>query len=166
MIERHTLSLLLENEAGALSRVSGLFSARAYNIESLTVAPTEDPSVSRMTVVTTGSPQIIEQITKQLNKLVDVIRLVDLNEGPHIERELMLIKVRAAGGEQREEMKRLVDIFNGKIVDVTESVFTVEVIGDGQALDSFIEVCTPNRILEVVRSGALGILRGNKALRA
>ncbi len=166
MIERHTLSLLLENEAGALSRVSGLFSARAYNIESLTVAPTEDPSVSRMTVVTTGSPQIIEQITKQLNKLVDVIRLVDLNEGPHIERELMLIKVRAAGGEQREEMKRLVDIFNGKIVDVTDSVYTVEIIGDGQALDSFIEVCTNNRILEVVRSGALGILRGNKALRA
>ena len=166
MIERHTLSLLLENEAGALSRVSGLFSARAYNIESLTVAPTEDPSVSRMTVVTTGSPQIIEQITKQLNKLVDVIRLVDLNEGPHIERELMLIKVRAAGSEQREEMKRLVDIFNGKIVDVTDSVYTVEIIGDGQTLDSFIEVCTNNRILEVVRSGALGILRGNKALRA
>ncbi|MGR8949577.1 MAG: acetolactate synthase small subunit [Gammaproteobacteria bacterium] len=166
MTERHTLSLLLENEAGALSRVAGLFSARAYNIESLTVAPTEDPSVSRMTVVTTGSPQIIEQITKQLNKLVDVIRLVDLNEGPHIERELMLIKVRAAGGEQREEMKRLVDIFNGKIVDVTDTVFTVEVIGDGESLDSFIEVCTNNRILEVVRSGALGILRGNKALRA
>ena len=166
MIERHTLSLLLENEAGALSRVSGLFSARAYNIESLTVAPTEDPSVSRMTVVTTGSPQIIEQITKQLNKLVDVIRLVDLNEGPHIERELMLIKVRAAGSEQREEMKRLVDIFNGKIVDVTDSVYTVEIIGDGQALDSFIEVYTNNLILEVVRSGALGILRGNKALRA
>ena len=166
MIERHTLSLLLENEAGALSRVAGLFSARAYNIESLTVAPTEDPSVSRMTVVTSGSPQIIEQITKQLNKLVDVIRLVDLNEGPHIERELMLIKVRAAGNEQRDEMKRLVDIFNGKIVDVTESVYTVEIIGSGESLDSFIEVCTGNRILEVVRSGALGILRGNKALRA
>ena len=166
MIERHTLSLLLENEAGALSRVAGLFSARAYNIESLTVAPTEDPSVSRMTVVTSGSPQIIEQITKQLNKLVDVIRLVDLNESPHIERELMLIKVRAAGNEQRDEMKRLVDIFNGKIVDVTDSVYTVEIIGSAESLDSFIEVCTTNRILEVVRSGALGILRGNKALRA
>lgn len=165
MIERHTLSLLLENEAGALSRVAGLFSARAYNIESLTVAPTEDPSVSRMTVVTSGSPQIIEQITKQLNKLVDVIRLVDLNEGQHIERELMLIKVRAAGAEQRDEMKRLVDIFNGTVVDVTESAYTVEIIGDAQALDSFINVCTANRILEVVRSGALGILRGNKALR-
>ncbi len=165
MIERHTLSLLLENEAGALSRVAGLFSARAYNIESLTVAPTEDSSVSRMTVVTSGSPQIIEQITKQLNKLVDVIKLVDLNDGHHIERELMLIKVRAAGNEQRDEMKRLVDIFDGKIVDVTESVYTVEIIGDAERLDSFINVCTANRILEVVRSGALGILRGNKALR-
>ena len=165
MIERHTLSLLLGNEAGALSRVAGLFSARAYNIESLTVAPTEDSSVSRMTVVTSGSPQIIEQITKQLNKLVDVIRLVDLNEGQHIERELMLIKVRAAGNEQRDEMKRLVDIFDGKIVDVTESVYTVEIIGNAERLDSFINVCTANRILEVVRSGALGILRGNKALR-
>ena len=165
MIERHTLSLLLENEAGALSRVAGLFSARAYNIESLTVAPTEDSSVSRMTVVTSGSPQIIEQITKQLNKLVDVIKLVDLNDGHHIERELMLIKVRAAGNEQRDEMKRLVDIFDGKIVDVTESVYTVEIIGDAERLDSFINVCTANRILEVVSSGALGILRGNKALR-
>jgi len=165
VIERHTLSLLLENEAGALSRVAGLFSARAYNIESLTVAPTEDSSVSRMTVVTSGSPQIIEQITKQLNKLVDVIKLVDLNDGHHIERELMLIKVRAAGNEQRDEMKRLVDIFDGKIVDVTESVYTVEIIGDAERLDSFINVCTANRILEVVRSGALGSLRGNKALR-
>ncbi|MEM7468757.1 MAG: acetolactate synthase small subunit [Pseudomonadota bacterium] len=165
MIERHTLSLLLENEAGALSRVAGLFSARAYNIESLTVAPTEDPSVSRMTVVTSGSPQIIEQITKQLNKLVDVIRLVDLNDGAHIERELMLVKVRATGNEQRDEMKRLIDIFGGKIVDVTESVYTAEIIGDAESLDAFIEVATNNRILEVVRSGALGILRGNKALR-
>jgi acetolactate synthase-1/3 small subunit len=165
VIERHTLSLLLENEAGALSRVAGLFSARAYNIESLTVAPTEDSSVSRMTVVTSGSPQIIEQITKQLNKLVDVIKLVDLNDGHHIDRELMLIKVRAAGNEQRDEMKRLVDIFDGKIVDVTESVYTAEIIGDAERLDSFINVCTANRILEVVRSGTLGILRGNKALR-
>ena len=166
MNERHTISLLLENEAGALSRVAGLFSARAYNIESLTVAPTEDPSVSRMTVVTSGSPQIIEQITKQLNKLVDVIRLVDLSEGRHIERELMLIKVRAAGTEQREEMKRLVDIFNGRIVDVTESTYTVEIIGEAEKHDAFIEAAGTKRILEVVRSGALGILRGNKALRA
>jgi len=163
---RHTISLLLENESGALSRVAGLFSARAYNIESLSVAPTEDPTVSRLTLVTSGSPAIIEQITKQLNKLVDVIRLVDLNEGRAIEREVMLIKMRAAGGEQREEMKRLVDIFGGSIVDVTDSTFIVELIGDGDKLNAFIELVGTKRILEVVRSGALGILRGTKALRA
>ncbi|TDJ67106.1 MAG: acetolactate synthase small subunit [Proteobacteria bacterium] len=163
---RHTISLLLENESGALSRVAGLFSARAYNIESLSVAPTEDPTVSRLTLVTSGSPAIIEQITKQLNKLVDVIRLVDLNEGRAIEREVMLIKMRAAGGEQREEMKRLVDIFGGSIVDVTDSTFIVELIGDGDKLNAFIELVGAKRILEVVRSGALGILRGTKALRA
>ncbi len=166
MSDRHTISILLENEAGALSRVAGLFSARAYNIESLSVAPTEDPTVSRLTLVTSGSAEIIEQITKQLNKLIDVIRLVDLNEGRAIERELMLIKLRAAGGEQREEMKRLIDIFNGCVVDVTESTYTVEITGDGDKLDAFIEAVTPKRILEVVRSGVLGILRGTKALRA
>ncbi len=166
MSDRHTISILLENEAGALSRVAGLFSARAYNIESLSVAPTEDPTVSRLTLVTSGSAEIIEQITKQLNKLVDVIRLVDLNEGRAIERELMLIKLRAAGGEQREEMKRLIDIFNGCVVDVTESTYTVEITGDGEKLDAFIEAVSPKRILEVVRSGVLGILRGTKALRA
>jgi len=166
MSDRHTISILLENEAGALSRVAGLFSARAYNIESLSVAPTEDPTVSRLTLVTSGSAEIIEQITKQLNKLVDVIRLVDLNEGRAIERELMLIKPRAAGGEQREEMKRLIDIFNGCVVDVTESTYTVEITGDGEKLDAFIEAVSPKRILEVVRSGVLGILRGTKALRA
>ena len=166
MSVRHTISILLENEAGALSRVAGLFSARAYNIESLTVAPTEDPTVSRLTLVTSGSAEIIEQITKQLNKLVDVIRLVDLNEGRSIEREIMLIKIRAAGGEQREEMQRLADIFGGRIVDITESTYNVEIIGDSDKLDDFIEVVSPKRILEVIRSGVLGILRGTKALRA
>ena len=166
MSVRHTISILLENEAGALSRVAGLFSARAYNIESLTVAPTEDPTVSRLTLVTSGSAEIIEQITKQLNKLVDVIRLVDLNEGRSIEREIMLIKIRAAGGEQREEMQRLADIFGGRIVDITESTYIVEIIGDSDKLDAFIEVVSPKRILEVIRSGVLGILRGTKALRA
>ncbi len=166
MSERHIISLLLENEAGALSRVAGLFSARAYNIESLSVAPTEDPTISRLTLVTSGSVEIIEQITKQLNKLVDVIRLVELNEGRSIERELMLIKVRAAGGEQREEMKRLVDIFGGRIMDVTESTYTIEIVGDGDKLNAFIEAVSAKRILEVIRSGVLGILRGNKALRA
>ena len=116
---RHTISILLENAAGSLSRVAGLFSARAYNIESLSVAPTEDPTISRLTLVTRGSPEMIEQITKQLNKLVDVIRLIDLNEGAAIERELMLIKVRAIGAEQRAELQRLADIYGGRIVDVT-----------------------------------------------
>ena len=166
MSARHTISILLENEAGALSRVAGLFSARAYNIESLSVAPTEDATVSRLTLVTTGSPEIVEQITKQLNKLVDVIRLVELDGTRSIERELMLVKLRAAGGEQREEMKRLVDIFGAKIVDVTESTYTVELVGDGDKLNAFLAVVSTKRILEVIRSGVLGILRGTKALRA
>jgi acetolactate synthase-1/3 small subunit len=143
-----------------------LFSARAYNIESLSVAPTEDATVSRLTLVTSGTPEIIEQITKQLNKLIDVIRLVELEERRSIESELMLIKLRAAGGEQREELKRLIDIFGGRIVDVTESTYTVEMVGDGDKLNAFIEVVSTKRILEVIRSGVLGILRGTKALRA
>jgi acetolactate synthase-1/3 small subunit len=166
MSNRHTISMLLENEAGALSRVAGLFSARAYNIESLSVAPTEDETISRLTLVTSGSPELIEQITKQLNKLIDVIRLVELDDQRSIERELMMIKLRAAGGEQREEMKRLVDIFDGRIVDVTESTYTVELVGDGDKLNAFIEAVSSKRILEVIRSGVLGILRGSKALRA
>ncbi len=160
---RHILSLLLENEAGALSRVSGLFSARAFNIESLTVATTEDPSMSRMTIVTVGSDEIIEQITKQLNKLVDVIKVVDLNENDHIERELMLIKV-AAEGESREEVKRLVEIFRGRIIDVTEHTYTIEMTGSGDKLDAFIEALNKKLIREVVRSGVSGIGRGDKAI--
>jgi len=163
---RHTISILLENTAGSLSRVAGLFSARAYNIESLSVAPTEDPTVSRLTLVTRGSPEMIEQIVKQLNKLVDVIRLIDLNEGQSIERELMLVKVRAIGAEQRAELARLSDIYGGRIVDVTESSYIIELTGDGEKLDAFIETKSAKRVLEVVRSGALGILRGTKALRA
>ena len=128
---RHILSILLENEAGALSRVSGLFSARGYNIESLTVAPTEDPTMSRMTIVTAGSDDVIEQITKQLNKLVEVVKVVDLTEGNHIERELMLVKVRAAG-KDRDEMKRLADIFRGRILDVTDKSYTIELTGTGE----------------------------------
>jgi len=163
---RHTISILLENAAGALSRVAGLFSARAYNIESLSVAPTEDPTVSRLTLVTRGSPEVIEQITKQLNKLVDVIRLIDLNEGRAIERELMLVKVRAIGGEQREELARLADIYCGQIVDATESSYIIEMTGSCDKHDAFLELVGAKRILEVVRSGVLGILRGTKALRA
>ncbi len=160
---RHILSLLLENEAGALSRVSGLFSARAFNIESLTVAPTQDPSVSRMTLVTNGSDAIVEQINKQLNKLVDVVKVVDLNEYRHIERELMLIKV-SAQKNNREEVKRMVDIFRGRIIDVTENTYTIEMTGTGEKLDAFIEAMDEKWIMEVVRSGVSGITRGDKAI--
>lgn len=166
MSERHTISILLENAAGALSRVAGLFSARAYNIESLAVAPTEDPTVSRMTVVTIGSPEIIEQITKQLNKLVDVIKLVDLNEGPHVERELMLVKLRTANTEQRAEFKRLADIFGGTVVDITDVSYTIELTGSPERLDDFIESAGVRHVMELARSGVLGLLKGSKALKA
>jgi len=162
---RHTISVLLENEAGALSRVAGLFSARGYNIESLTVAPTEDPSMSRMTIVTTGDQQVIEQITKQLNKLVDVIKLVDLSESPCIERELMLIKIKAATSNQREEVKRLVDIFRGRIIDVADNNYTIELTGTGDKIEAFIKAVEASLIIEVVRSGTLGIGRGSRSLR-
>jgi len=161
---RHIISLLMENEAGALSRVASLFSARGYNIESLTVAPTEDPSMSRMTLVTRGSEEIIEQITKQLNKLIDVIRLVDLSEGAHIEREMMLIKVSAVA-EDREEVKRLADIFRGRIIDVTDYSYVIELTGTSDKLDAFIRALGSKTILEVVRSGVSGIGRGEKSLR-
>ncbi len=160
---RHTISILLENEAGALSRVSGLFSARGYNIESLTVAPTEDPTLSRMTLVTRGSDEIIEQIIKQLNKLVDVVKLVDLTEGAHIEREMLLIKVKAMAAA-REEIKRLADIFRGHIIDVTDTTYTIELTGAGDKLDAFIQAMDGTNILETVRSGVSGIARGDKAL--
>ena len=162
---RHILSLLLENEAGALSRVAGLFSARAYNIESLTVAPTEDTTLSRMTIVTTGSDEVVEQITKQVNKLIDVVKVFDLNEGRHIERELMLIKLRAEG-KDREELKRTADIFRGRIIDVTEKTYTVELTGTGQKLDAFIEAIDRNLILETVRTGACGVGRGEWVMKA
>jgi len=160
---RHILSLLLENEAGALSRVAGLFSARGFNIESLTVAPTEDPTISRMTLVTEGSDEIIEQITKHLNKLVDVIKVIDLSESRHIERELLLIKIATKDG-MREEIKRLVDIFRGRIIDVSDSTYTVEMTGDGEKIDAFIATLDKKLILEVVRSGVSGISRGEKAI--
>ncbi len=164
MNHRHIISILLENEAGALSRVAGLFSARGYNIESLTVAPTDDATLSRMTLVTTGSDAIIEQITKQLNKLVEVVKLIDLTEGSHIERELMLVKVMAVG-DAREEVKRLVDIFRGRIIDVTESIYTIELTGTGDKLDAFIDALRMTQVIEVVRSGVSGIARGERALK-
>ena len=147
-----------------MSRVAGLFSARGYNIESLTVAPTEDPSLSRMTLVTRGTEEIIEQITKQLNKLIDVVKLMDMTEGPHIEREMMLVKVQAEG-ERRNELKRLSDIFRGRIIDVSEENYTIELTGAGEKLDAFLQALDRGIIIEVVRSGVSGISRGNRALK-
>jgi acetolactate synthase-1/3 small subunit len=161
---KHIIALLLENEPGALSRVVALFSARGYNIESLTVAPTEDASLSRMTIVTTGSDDVIEQITKHLNRLIEVVKVVDLTEGSFIERELMLVKVRAVGKE-REEIKRTADIFRGHIVDVTDKSYTVELTGDGGKLDAFLQALDRSAILETVRTGASGIGRGERILR-
>lgn len=160
---RHIISILIENESGALSRVAGLFSARGYNIESLTVAPTEDPSLSRMTLTTSGSDEIIEQITKQLNKLIDVVKLIDLAESAHIERELMLVKIKTSH-DTREEVKRMVDIFRGKIIDVTANSYVVEMTGHCSKLDAFIHGFAEGSIIEVVRSGPTGISRGEKGL--
>lgn len=161
---RRIISVLLENQAGSLSRVVGLFSQRGYNIDSLTVAPTEDPTLSRLTLTTTGDDFVIQQVTKQLNKLVDVVKVQDLTEGAHIERELMLLKVRAEGGD-REEIKRCVDIFRGQIVDVGATTFVVQIAGNSGKLDSFIEALGDAVILETVRTGVSGIVRGEKSLR-
>ena len=160
---RHIISLLMENEPGALSRVIGLFSQRNYNIESLTVATTEDPTLSRLTLTTIGREEVIEQITKNLNKLIEVVKLVDLSESAHIERELMLVKIKASGA-QRAEIKRTGDIFRGQIVDVSPSLYTVQLAGTTDKLDSFIQAIGPASILEVVRSGVTGIARGDKVL--
>ena len=161
---KHIIAVLLENEPGALSRVVDLFAARGYNIESLSVAPTEDDSLSRMTIVTRGSDEVIEQITKHLNRLIDVVKVVDLTEANYVERELMIIKLRAVGKE-REEMKRMADIFRGRIIDVTDKTYTVELTGDAPKLDAFIEAVERTAILETVRTGASGISRGERVLR-
>lgn len=160
---RHIISILIENESGALSRVAGLFSARGYNIESLTVAPTEDPSLSRMTLVTSGSDEIIEQITKQLNKLIDVVKLIDISESAHIERELMMVKTRAVDN-LREEIRRLAEIFRGNIIDVTPVSYVIEITGERSKLDAFLQNLPKDSIIEVVRSGTTGILRGERSL--
>ena len=161
---RHILSILIENEAGALSRVVGLFSARGYNIDSLTVSTTEDATLSRMTIVTHGSEEVIEQITKHLNKLIEVVKVIDLNESEHIERELMLIKVRASGRD-REEMKRMADIFRGRIIDVTEKTYTIELTGTSGKLSAFLDAIDRSVIMETVRTGASGIGRGERILK-
>ena len=160
---RRIIAVLLENEAGALSRVVGLFAQRNYNIESLTVAPTEDATLSRLTVTTAGNERTIEQITKQLHKLVEVVKVMDLCEADHIERELMLIKVRASE-DARQEIKRTADIFRGQIVDVTSDTYTVQLVGPSDKLDAFLRAIGKANILEVVRSGVSGVGRGDRVL--
>lgn len=162
---RQVILLLIENQPGALSRVAGLFSARGFNIESLTVAPTDDPSLSRMTIVTQGTEQILEQIVKQLNKLIEVVKLIEFPSGEALERELALIKVLADTAERRAELKRLSDIFRGRIIDVTNTTYTVELTGSQGKIDSFLKALPSTVILEVVRSGISGIGRGKRALR-
>lgn len=160
---RHIISVLLENESGALARLVGLFAQRGYNIDSLNVAPTDDPTLSRLTLVTQGNDQVIEQISKQLHKLIEVVKVSDISEAAHIERELMLVKVKA-NGNQREEVKRCADIFRGQIIDVTPSTYTIQLVGTSDKLDAFIQALGATPILEVVRSGASGIARGEKTL--
>ena len=161
---RHIISLLMENEAGALSRVAGLFSARGYNIESLTVAPTEDPTLSRMTIVTSGSDAVIEQINKQLNKLIDVAAVMDQSEGEHLERELMLVKVRVAG-LAREEFKRVAETFQGRVIDTSDATCTIELTDTCAKLDNFLQAIGRDHILETVRTGALGMGCGERILK-
>ena len=160
---RRIISVLMENEAGALSRVIGLFAQRNYNIETLTVAPTEDETLSRLTMTTYAGDEQVEQITKQLNKLIEVVKLVDLTEGDHIERELMLIKVKASGA-QRAEVKRTADIFRGQIIDVTQSAYTIQLTGTSDKLDAFLRAVPEASVLEVVRSGVSGLSPGEKVL--
>ena len=163
MAHRHLLAILLENEAGALSRVIGLFAQRNYNIETLSVAPTEDETLSRVTLTTRGDPAVIEQVTKHLNRLIDVVKVVDLTDGDYLERELLLVKVSAAG-PARPEVKRTCDIFRGQIVDVTGDSYTIQLTGTSEKLDAFLRALTVGSILEVVRSGVSGIGRGANIL--
>ena len=160
----HTLSVLVEDKPGVLARVAALFSRRGFNIESLAVGPTDVKDMSRMTIVVTAEETPLEQITKQLNKLIDVVKVVDLSEAAHIERELMLVKVRAAG-KDREEMKRIADIFRGRIIDVTDSTYVIELTGNGSKLDAFLEAIDRSLILETVRTGVSGIGRGDRILK-
>jgi acetolactate synthase-1/3 small subunit len=162
---RRIISVLIENEPGALSRVIGLFAQRNYNIETLTVAPTEDSTLSRLTLSTLAGDEQVEQITKQLNKLIEVVKLVDLTEGEHIERELMLIKLNATGA-QRAEVKRTSDIFRGQIIDVTQSTYTIQLIGTSEKLDAFLRAIPELSVMEVVRTGVSGLSRGEKVLTA
>lgn len=163
---RHIISLLLENQPGSLSRVVGLFSQRGYNIESLTVSPTDDETLSRINITTASDAMVLEQIEKQLHKLVDVLKVQEVTECPHVERELMLVKVKASGFA-RAEVHRLSDVFRGQIVDVTATLFTIQLAGDSEKLDAFIRaVSEMTDVIEVARSGVVGIARGERALKA
>ena len=154
----------MENEAGALSRVSGLFSARGYNIESLSLAPTEDLSLSRMTIVTSGSDEVIEQIIKQLNKLIDVVKVLDLHDGDHIERELVLVKVKA-NKQYRDEVQQLSNSYGGRIIDSSENILTIEFTGTSTELDNYLKSLNSAFVVEIVRTGASGIGRGDRILK-
>ena len=162
---KHTISVLVENEFGVLSRVVGLFSGRGFNIDSLSVAPTNDESISRMTIVTRGDEQILEQISKQLNKLIDVIKVIDFNEASAVEREMALIKV-AAEDESRAEVLRIVDIFRAKIIDVTPKSYTIEATGSPLKIDGILELLRPLGLKELVRTGSVAIGRGAKGWKA
>jgi len=155
---RHTISLLVENKFGVLSRVSGLFSGRGYNIESISVGETIDPAIAQMTIVTTGDDQIIEQITKQLNKLIDIIRVTDMTELDHVEREMMLLKVKPRA-DRKLEVIELANIFRGKIIDSSEKTFTIEITGDEDKLRAFINLMKPMGIQELIRTGKVAIAR-------
>ncbi|KAA0895370.1 acetolactate synthase small subunit [Oryzomonas rubra] len=157
----HTVSVLVENEFGVLSRVASLFSGRGFNIDSLTVAPTNEEGLSRMTIVTRGDEQILEQITKQLNKLIDVLKVIDFSDGSAIEREMILVKV-AAEDENRAEVLRIVDIFRAKIIDVTPKSYTIEATGSPAKIDAILELLRPLGLKELVRTGAVAIGRGAK----
>lgn len=163
---RRILAILLENEPGSLSRIVGLFSQRAFNIESLTVAPTEDNTLSRITIATRGDDKVLEQILKQVNKLIDVIKVTDLTDGKHVERELILIKVLAMNDKSRTEVKRITDIFRGSIIDIGKQIYTIQLTGDADKINAFVETLNnETEIIESVRSGCVGIARGEKALR-
>lgn len=162
---KRIISVLVENESGSLSRVVGLFSQRGYNIDTLTVAPTDDETLSRLTLTTAGDDRKIEQIVKQLHKLIDTVKVVDLTEGAFLERELMLVKINATNSEIRAELKRCSEIFRGHIIDVTAATYTIQLAGDSDKLDAFIQALTHLGDMEVVRSGVVGIARGDKFLR-
>jgi acetolactate synthase-1/3 small subunit len=161
---KHTISVLVENEFGVLSRISGLFSGRGFNIESLCVAETLDPTISTMTIVTTGNDAILEQILKQLNKLINVIKVTDFKDLDYVSREMVLVKV-SADEKVREEIFRMVEIFRGKVIDVSPKTYTIMITGDGGKIAAFLTLIKPLGIKEIVRTGPIAMLRGDKTIK-